>query len=313
MIRLLLLVLVLGACLLSGNDYVLALAVVIGLQTLPALGLTLLTGYTGQLSLGHAALYGLGAYGAALLGKAFGISPLVDVLLAAVVVAGISWAIGWLVFRLSGHYLAMATLAFGIIVHVAFVEMHGLTGGPNGLSGIAPLSLFGRDLFTDGQVLPVVWGTVILALLFAHNLITSPAGLVMRAISEGDKTVGALGNDVARVKRTVMMLSGFLCAVGGGLYAHYVGYLSPGPFDVGFSVRLLLMVALGGFANISGVVFGVAFVTLVGEALKPLGAYDVIAYGALLVVSVIFFPNGLLAGILAPVTAMMRRFRKVPA
>ncbi|QTL02681.1 branched-chain amino acid ABC transporter permease [Aquabacter sp. L1I39] len=310
MIRMLLLLATLAACTFAGSDYAVSLAVVIGLQALPALGLTLLTGYTGQISLGHAAFYGLGAYGAALLSRAIGISPLPGVFLASLLVGGIAWAIGWLVFRLKGHHLAMATLAFGIIVQIAFVEMHGLTGGPNGLSGIAPLSLFGTDLITDAQVLPIVWGALILALLLAQNLIASPVGLVMRAIAEGDRVVGSLGNDVAAVKRKVMMLSGFLCAVGGGLYAHYVGYLSPGPFDVGFSVRLLLMVALGGFANVWGVLFGVAFVTLVGEALKPLGAFDVIAYGVLLVVSVIFFPEGLFAGIATPIAVQVRRLKK---
>ncbi|MEP9352845.1 branched-chain amino acid ABC transporter permease [Xanthobacter sp. KR7-65] len=313
MVRIPLLIAVLAALMLSGDDYAISLAVVIGLQALPALGLTLLTGFTGQISLGHAAFYGLGAYGSALIGAAVGLPAIASVLVTSVLVAGVAWAIGWLVFRLKGHHLAMATLAFGIIVQIGFVEMHFLTGGPNGLSGIEPLSIFGKDLITDAQVLPVVWSAVVLAVLFAQNLISSPAGLVMRAIAEGDKVVGSLGNDVPALKRKVMMLSGFLCAIGGGLYAHYVGYLSPGPFDVGFSVRLLLMVALGGFANIWGVLFGVAFVTLVGEALKPLGAFDVIAYGTLLVVSVIFFPRGLLAGIAEPVVAQARRFRKVAA
>jgi branched-chain amino acid transport system permease protein len=116
----------------------------------------------------------------------------------------------------------------------------------------------------------------------------------MRAISENERLAGSVGNDIQAIKRTVMMLSGLFAALAGGLYAHYIGYLSPGPFDVGFSVRLLLMVAVGGFANIWGVLFGVAFVTLIGEGLKSLGAYDVIAYGTMLVLSVIVFPRGLL-------------------
>jgi branched-chain amino acid transport system permease protein len=130
--------------------------------------------------------------------------------------------------------------------------------------------------------------------VLSENLIRSPIGLTMRAISESERVAGSVGNDVQAIKRMVMMLSGLFAALAGALYAHYIGYLSPGPFDVGFSVRLLLMVAVGGFANVWGVLFGVAFVTLVGEGLKTLGAYDVIAYGVLLVVSVIFFPRGLL-------------------
>jgi branched-chain amino acid transport system permease protein len=221
------------------------------------------------------------------------------VLLAAAVVAVIAWAIGWLVFRLKGHYLAMATLAFGIIVQVGFVELRDVTGGPNGLTGIAPLTLFGYSFDGDFAFLPVIWIVTITTIICAENLIASPTGLAIRAISENENVARSVGNDIRSVKRMVMMLSGLCCALGGGLYAHYVGYLSPGPFDVGFSVKLLLMVAIGGFADVWGVLFGVAFITAIGELLKPLGAYDVVSYGALLVICVIYCPNGLLGGLSA--------------
>lgn len=286
-------------CALSRSSYLVSLAVVIGLQALPAIGLALIAGFTGQISLGHAAFYGLGAYGAALIGKWLGVPAWLDVLLATAIVSMIAWAIGWLVFRLKGHYLAMATLAFGIIVQVGFVELRDLTGGPNGLIGIAPLTLFGHALDGDFAFLPAVWVVTIATIVCAENLIASPSGLAIRAISESEIVARSVGNDVQSVKRVVMMLSGLCCALGGGLYAHYVGYLSPGPFDVGFSVKLLLMVAIGGFADIWGVLFGVFFITLIGELLKPLGAYDVVAYGLLLVVSVIYCPNGLLRGVSA--------------
>lgn len=294
LIRCLVLLGILIATLALRNGYATSLAIVIGLQALPAIGLALLTGYTGQISLGHAAFYGLGAYGAALIATVTGMPVWLDIILASIGVAMIAWAIGWLVFRLQGHYLAMATLAFGIIVHVAFVEMRGLTGGPNGMTGIPPLSLLGQAVTSDALVLAIVWAVCIAVIVVSENLICSPLGLAMRAISESERVAGSIGNDVQAIKRMVMMLGGGFAALAGGLYAHYIGYLSPSPFDVGFSVKLLLMVAVGGFANVWGVLFGVAFVTLLGEALKPLGAYDVIAYGALLVVSVIFFPRGIL-------------------
>jgi branched-chain amino acid transport system permease protein len=288
------LVALLVLCSLSRSSYLVSLLVIIGLQALPAIGLALIAGYTGQISLGHAAFYGLGAYGAALIGKWFGVPTFVDVLLATAAVAVIALAIGWLVFRLKGHYLAMATLAFGIIVQVGFVELHGVTGGPNGLTGIPPLSFLGYALDSDFTFLPAVWVVTIATILCAENLIASPTGLAMRAISEREHVARSVGNDVQSVKRVIMMVSGLCCALGGGLYAHYIGYLSPGPFDVGFSVKLLLMVAIGGFADVWGVLFGVIFITFLGELLKPLGAYDVVAYGVLLVVSVIYCPNGLL-------------------
>ncbi|MGY8631891.1 branched-chain amino acid ABC transporter permease [Bradyrhizobium sp. 14AA] len=293
-------------CALSRSSYLVSLAVVIGLQALPAIGLALISGFTGQISLGHAAFYGLGAYGAALIGRWFGVPAWLDILLATALVSAIAWAIGWLVFRLKGHYLAMATLAFGIIVQVGFVELRDLTGGPNGLTGIAPLALFGYALDGDFVFLPAVWVVTIVTIICAENLIASPSGLAIRAISESEIVARSVGNDVQSVKRMVMMLSGLCCALGGGLYAHYVGYLSPGPFDVGFSVKLLLMVAIGGFADIWGVLFGVFFITLIGEFLRPLGAYDVVAYGLLLVVSVIYCPNGLLRGVSALVARGVR-------
>jgi branched-chain amino acid transport system permease protein len=144
--------------------------------------------------------------------------------------------------------------------------------------------------------LPAVWIVTIATIVCAENLIASPTGLAMRAIAESEHVTRSVGNNVQSVKRMVMMTSGLCCALGGGLYAHYIGYLSPGPFDVGFSVKLLLMVAIGGFADVWGVLFGVIFITVVGELLKPLGAYDVVAYGALLVVCVIYCPDGLLRG-----------------
>jgi branched-chain amino acid transport system permease protein len=297
MVRFAILAFVLAGSFLLGSAYFANLLVVIGLHALPAIGLALLMGYTGQISLGHAAFYGLGAYGAALLGRHLGFYPWLDILLAAVIVAAIARWIGALVFRLKGHHLAMATLAFGIIVHIGLVELRGLTGGPNGLTGIAPLSLFGRRLISDFSILPVVWGACIAMMVLAGNLVDSPLGLSMRAIAENERMAASIGNDVGAIKRHIMMLSGFMAALGGGLYAHYIGYLSPGPFDVGFSIRLLLIVAVGGFANIWGVLFGVAFITLIGELLKPLGSFDVIIYGVLLIAVVILFPRGLLEGL----------------
>ncbi|WP_315783221.1 MULTISPECIES: branched-chain amino acid ABC transporter permease [unclassified Bradyrhizobium] len=295
--RILALIVALLACAATGNGYLVSLLVVIGLQALPAIGLALIAGFTGQISLGHAAFYGLGAYGAALIGKWLDIPGWLDILLSTAVVALLAWGIGWLVFRLKGHYLAMATLAFGIIVQICFVEMHGVTGGPDGLTGIPPLRLIGFTLGNDFAMLPVVWLATIAAILGAQNLVASPTGLAMRAISENEATARSVGNDVQSTKRSIMMVSGLFCALGGGLYAHYIGYLSPGPFDVGFSIKLLLMVAIGGFADVWGVLMGVIFITLIGELLKPLGAYDIVAYGALLVVSVIYCPDGLLRGI----------------
>jgi len=276
------------------SDYLTNLAVVIGLYSLPALGLALLWGYTGQISLGQASLYGLGAYGSAILSMRLGVNPWLSALLAMAIVAVLCKFIGWLVFRLSGHYLAMATLGLGIIVHIGLVEMHWLTGGPNGLTGIPALSIFSIDIVDSLQILPLIWGLCLLAVLGVENLIRSPLGMVIRTVGERERAATSLGVNVPVLKQTIFVLSGMFAAASGAVYAHYIGYLSPGPFDVGFSIKLLLMVAIGGFAQTWGVLFGVAFVTLLGELLKPLGGYDIVVFGLLLIATILYCPQGLL-------------------
>lgn len=292
-----------GICL-SGSDYLINLAVVVGLYSLPALGLALLWGYTGQISLGHAAFYGLGAYGSALLSMRLGINPWLSIVLAMALVGVVCQGIGWLVFRLHGHLLAMATLGLGIIVHIGLVEMHGLTGGPNGLTGVPALSVLGVELVSSTQILPVIWLACLLGLRCSENLIRSGMGLSIRTVGESEMAAASLGVNVSGIKQAILVLSGLFAAASGAIYAHYIGYLSPGPFDVGFSIKLLLMVAIGGFAQIWGVVFGVLFVTALGELLKPLGSYDIVVFGALLVCVILYCPNGLLQ------LARQVRFRK---
>ncbi|MGH6798688.1 MAG: branched-chain amino acid ABC transporter permease, partial [Roseiarcus sp.] len=279
------------------SGYFTNLLIVVALQALPAIGLSLLMGYTGQISLGHAAFYGLGAYGTALISTRLGLDPWLGIAFASALVGVLAWGLGWLVFRFSGHHLAMATLGFGVIVHVGMVELRGLTGGPNGLTGIPPLSLLGHDIYTDARILPVAWLACLLAILLAENLVRSPQGLVMRGVSENERVAASLGNAVDGIKRRILVVSAVFASVGGGIYAHYIGYLSPEPFDVGFSIKLLVIVSIGGFADLWGVLVGAAFITLIGELLKPLGSYDVVVYGVLLVGVIIFCPNGMVRGL----------------
>jgi branched-chain amino acid transport system permease protein len=311
--RVAVLLVALAAVYLSGSGYLMNLFVVTALFTLPALGLSLLMGYTGQISLGHAAFVGLGAYGTAILVKATGTSPWLTMAAAVALTTLAAWAIGWLVFRLRGHHLAMATLAFGIIVHVATVELKTITGGQDGLSAIPSLEILGYRLGSDAAIFPVVWLVCIGAILLAENLVRSPAGYAMQAVAENEAVAASLGIAPDRIKRRIMALSGAYAAVGGALYAHYLGYISPSPFDVGFSIKLLLMVALGGFAGIWSVLFGVFFVVLTGEALKPFGNYDVVLYGALLVIVMIWCPRGLLDGLSVLWRSAIARMQKATA
>ena len=203
-----LLVVALAAVYFSGSGYLANLFVVTALFALPALGLSLLMGYTGQISLGHAAFVGLGAYGTAVLVRTTGLSPWLTMAAAIALTTVAAWVIGWLVFRLRGHHLAMATLAFGIIVHVATVEWRSVTGGQDGLSAIPSLDLFGYRMGTDAAFFPFVWLLCIAAILLADNLVRSPAGYAMRAVAENEAVAASFGIAPERIKRRIMALSG---------------------------------------------------------------------------------------------------------
>ncbi len=279
------------------SAYLLELAITVALQSLPAIGLTLLLGYARQISVGHAAFYGLGAYGSALLSQRLGVPPLLSLPLAVAGTGGLAWLLGRPILRLHGHYLAMGTLAFGSIVSIVLVEWRGLTGGSTGLSDIPPLSIVGLD-FTNPEVFaPVAWVVLAVAAAMVLNLVDSPAGLLMRGLGDSERAVAALATDTRRLKAQVFTLSAMLAALGGGLYAHYIGFISPQPFSVSFSVRLLVVVAIGGMRNVMGVIAGVAFVTVVSEPLQDLGYWDVPVLGLLLVGVVVLCPEGLPAAI----------------
>ena len=307
-----LLAVVLAAVWLSGSAYLTNLAVVIALFALPALGLSLLMGYTGQISLGHAAFVGLGAYGTAILAKHLGLSP-------------------WLVDARRDRGCDRRRVADRLarvspprpsprdgdarVRHhrrtSRFVELRGLTGGPERPVGHPRRSsVFGLELGSRLRDLPArLDGVPGRDCCSRRTSCARPPGSSMRAIAESETVAGSIGiasdcaqaphHDAERVLRRAGR-----CAL---RPLHRL--LSPGPFDVGFSIRLLLMVALGGFADIWSVLFGVAFVMLTSEVLKPLGSYDVVIYGVLLVIVMILFPRGLLHGLELAREACMRHLR----
>jgi branched-chain amino acid transport system permease protein len=282
---------------LFASPYLTSVAIVVALHALPALALALVMGFAGQISLGHAAFYGLGAYGSALLALRLGLSPWLATPVATAVTGAIAYALGRAIFRLRGHHLALATLGLGIMVSICFVELRGLTGGSIGLSAIPTYALLGLDFASDDTFFFLAWSVVALAFVAAGNLVDSPTGLAIRGLGDSERAVASLGIDAARLKCRILALSAMLAALGGALYAHYIGFISPQPFGVGFSIKLLVMVAIGGFQSIGGVLAGVAFATVVTEPLQDLGYYDVVVFGVLLVVITIFCPAGLLQAV----------------
>jgi len=278
------------------NEYYLTVLIVAGFHTIVTMGLNLLMGYAGQVSLGHAAFYGIAAYTTGILTARFhwpvaaGIAA--GIALVLVVAAGIAVP----TLRLKGHYLAMGTLGFGIIVYIILNEATELTGGPSGLTGIPKLNLMGIAIASDRDFYYVVWGVALLLFLLAQNLVRSRLGRALRAIHASETAAAVLGVDTQRYKIGVFILSALYAAVAGTLYAHYVTFVSPGSFGFHASIQFVTMVVLGGMGCLWGAVAGAVFLTGLPEVLRAIEDYAILLYGGLLILCMMFLPGGLAEG-----------------
>lgn len=298
------------------SPYLLSTAIFIGIATIVTLGLCLLMGYAGQISLGHAAFYGIGAYVSAILTVKLDVSPWLAMLAGVVITAAAAYAIGTLIFRLSEHYLAVATLGLGIVVFLAFGEFREWTGGSSGLPGVPSLAIGGYVLQGDLAYYYLVWGVVVLLMAASLNVVNSRVGRALRAIHASELAADSVGIDANQYKLQVLVLSAVYASLAGSLYVHYMRFVSPQPFDFTASVRLVVMAAVGGLASVWGAPFGAAAVILLTVMLRealPLvvnnasGEHTVIVYGIILVVIMIFMPEGLTRGLIK--TIQWRSFR----
>ncbi len=285
--------LVLGTLAFMNQDYYCEVLLFTGLNILVAIGLSMLTGVAGQISLGHAGFYGLGAYTSGVLSAQLHMPVIPALLTAMVVTAVVAYAIGVPTLRLKGHYLAMGTLGLGIILYILFLQLKPITGGASGLAGIAPLSFGFWEPSTPKEYAFVVWLTVLGALALCINIIHSPGGMALRALHESEVAASTLGVDVASFKVRVFVLSAVLAALAGGLYAHYITFISPETFGFIYSVKLVVMIVLGGLTSLWGAVLGGAFLSVLPEVLHVFEDYEVVIYGAILLGVLIFFPKGI--------------------
>jgi branched-chain amino acid transport system permease protein len=280
----------------EGIQHYIDIMVFVGIFSLITIGLSLLMGYAGQISLGHAAFFGIGAYASAVLTGKFGFNPWVAFLLGILLTASIAYLVGVPSLKLRGHYLAMATLGFGIIIFIVFNEWDTMTSGPSGFSDIPGISIAGYDLDTDIRYYGFVWIIVILVLLFSINVIHSRIGRAFRSIHGSEEAANAMGVNTSKYKIQIFVISAVYASVAGSLYTHYMNFLSPSSFSLFFSIKLVIMVILGGgMANIWGAILGTWALTLLGaEWLHFLEEFEFLAYGAILLLMTIFLPRGLI-------------------
>jgi branched-chain amino acid transport system permease protein len=289
---------VLLAPLAVANQYYFTLLNIIGIHTILVVGLNLLMGYAGQISLGHAAFFGLGAYTSGILTTQAAFNPWLALVLGLFVAGGAAFLIGIPVLKLRGYYLAMATLGFGVIVFIVLVQAQRFTGGPSGLTGIPSLSLFGLALDNPHRLYYLIWTCVGLLLAFSANLVDSRVGRALRALHDSEAAAQSLAVDTARLKLQIFVLSALYAALAGSLYAHTLNFIAPASFDIMFSIKLVTMVVVGGMASIWGSLLGAATLTILPEFLAFFQEFEVVIYGAILMLVMIFLPQGLVSGLM---------------
>jgi len=292
----------------ADNYYVEVVVTTALLNAILAVSLNLLMGYAGQISLGHAAFFGIGAYSSALLTTHQQWNPLLSIAAGLVITAVIAFVIARPILRLKGHYLAMATLGFGIIVSIVLVQQEGMTGGPDGLSDIPPLVLFGLAIESDFQWYVVMAVSLLLIIWLVNNLIDSRSGRALRALHGSEIAAELMGINTTAVKSGIFVLSALIASFAGSLFAHQQSFISPDSFSFAFSIELVTMVVLGGLASTYGAVFGALVLTFLPELLVVFEDYEVMIFGAILMLMMIFMPQGLFVALQTQSQRIVRKF-----
>ena len=280
---------------LRGN-YLLNVLVFVGINTMLAVALNLLLGYAGQISLGHAAFFGMGAYISGIITARYPVDPFWVMALAAILAGALAFAIGFPILKLKGHYLAMATLGFGIIMYIVFNETVAWTGGPSGLSGIPNLKIGSLVFDNDIKNYYLVWTFALIVMLLSMNLSRSRIGRALRAIHDSEVAARVMGVNARILKVQIFTVSAVISAVAGSLYAHIMTFIAPASFGFNFSVELLTMVVIGGLGSIYGSFLGAAILTMLPEMLRVFQDFDIVVYGLMLILMTMYMPGGLISG-----------------
>ena len=276
--------------LLPTPEFWITLANYIGLYSIVALGLVLLTGVAGLTSFGQAAFVGLGAYATAYLTTQFGLSPWVGLVAGILITAGAAFFIGAITMRLSGHFLPLGTIAWGLSLYFLFGNMDFL-GKYDGLNGIPPISLFGTTLGSGRAMFYLIWVVVIVAVIALQNLLNSRPGRAIRALKGGGVMAEAMGVNTAWMKIVIFVIAALLACISGWLYAHMQRAVNPTPFGLNQGIEYLFMAVVGGAGHLWGAILGATVLTLLKDQLQSLlprllganGNFEVIVFGILMV------------------------------
>ncbi|TCO81443.1 amino acid/amide ABC transporter membrane protein 2 (HAAT family) [Plasticicumulans lactativorans] len=287
------------------NNFYFDVANRIAINAIVAVGLNLLIGYAGQISMGHAGFFGLGGYVSAVLTANYGWPPLAALLVACVGVALLAYVVARPILRLKGHYLAMATLGLGMIVSIVITNESWLTGGPDGMV-VPDFEVFGLRLYGEQTWYGVFAVLLVFAVWVALNIIDSPVGRALRAVHGSEVAAQVAGIDTTGYKVLVFVVSAVFATLVGSLSAHYGAFITPDKASFMHSVEFVTMVVVGGMASTFGAVVGAALLTLLPQVLSGLEDWEMVVFGLILMTSMIFMPRGLVPSLQARFTGGAR-------
>jgi branched-chain amino acid transport system permease protein len=274
------------------SAYYYRVAALVFVFALAAVGLNLLMGFAGQVSLGHAGFMGIGAYAVAIGPTHLGLPSSASFVIGAGLSALVAFLVGRPILRLKGHYLAVATLGFGILLAIVFTNEARLTGGPDGMT-VPRLVLFGFPVRGAQAWYWITAVTFLLGAVLALNLIDSPSGRALRAIHDSEVAARVLGVDVARMKLLVFVISAIYASVAGSYFALLNGHITPDVSGFLRSIELVAMVVLGGMGSVAGSLVGAALLVVLPQTLTLLHDYEQMALGLIVMLVMIFLRAGI--------------------
>ena len=278
---------------LGANNYLLHMANVSMMFAILTISLNVLSGFTGLMSVGHIAFFGIGAYSTAILTTTYGMPIWLGFIAAGVISALFSLLLGIPTMRLKGMYFSVATLAFGEIIYQIIKNWESVTKGTKGITKIPEITIFGFSFKSYDRFYYLMLLGLVVVIVLTYNLKNSRAGRAMLAIRANDIAAEAMGVNVVTYKLVAFMVSAFFAGIAGAFYAHEMRYISPETFASVESSTLLAMMVVGGIGSIPGAILGGTVLTILPEVLRFIGDFRLVLYGAAVVAIIIFAPKGI--------------------
>lgn len=273
-------------------------------------GLNFITGLTGQMNMGTAGIFSLGAYTSALLSTKLNVSPWLGLLAAIGMGCLIGLCLGYPSLRLKGVYLSLTTIGFSEVVRIFITNLDDLTGGAVGVTRIPAFSLFGFTFKDNISNYYLYLGITVILLVLAWRLVHSKWGRAFKAIKDNPEAMESAGVNIASLKIMAFTLAAIYGCIGGSLYAHFIRYINPATYTMDFSINYVIMLVIGGLGTVPGSVLGAILVTITPEILRFLQNYYWFIYSIITLVFVVFLPNGMYSVLLSLKDAVANLFRK---